>query len=100
MTIQTTQTIYDEMIAHMQREGGRPSSWYAGITEDIDARLFGDHNVPRKGHWFVYRRAQSHQAARAVERALLQYGCDGGTGGGDVDARFVYAYKKTSITIP
>lgn len=94
------QTIYDEMIAHIRKEGSSASNWYAGITEDIGDRLFGDHNVPRKDHWFIHRRAESEDDARAIEDALHEYGCDGGPGGGDDDAVFVYAYKKTVRTNP
>ena len=96
----SAQKIYDEIVAHIEEQGGRPLSWYAGITEDIDERLFGDHNVPRKNHWYLYHEAGSARAARSVEKALLEYGCDGGSGGGDEDAVFTYAYKKTSITDP
>ena len=93
-------TIVNEFNAHIQKQGGQPSAWYVGVTEDIGQRLFGDHKVPRKGHWFIYCEAYTADDARAVEKAFVDSGCGGGTGGGDVDARFVYAYLKTSITNP
>jgi hypothetical protein len=100
MIASQTQTIYDEISAHITRQGGLLHNWYAGITSDVNARLFGAHRVPRENHWFIYRRAISSLEARRIEDALLRKGCDGGPGGGDSSAVFVYAYLKTSITSP
>ena len=99
MTTKTAQSIYDEMVAHIEKEGGDASTWYAGITGNIEHRLFSDHNVPKKDHWYIYRAASSAQSARSVESALIRYGCDGGSGGGDEDSVCVYAYKKTGATV-
>lgn len=96
----TAQEAYSEIIAHIQSQGGPISNWYCGITGDISSRLFGDHNVPEKGHWYVYRECVDSQAARAVENSLLDQGCDGGPGGGDASAIYVYAYLKSSLTNP
>ena len=96
----TAQEAYDEMLAHIQKQGGSFSSWYCGITENIENRLFRDHNVPKKDHWFIHRRCINNDAARNAEKALLDKGCDGGAGGGDEDADYVYAYLKTSVTEP
>lgn len=100
MECKNAQTIVNEIGAHIQKQGGAVSSWYAGITEDIDARLFGAHRVPRKGHWYSYRQGISADAGRSAEKALLNWGCDGGSGGGDDDAVFVYAYLKATKTDP
>jgi hypothetical protein len=95
------QTVLNEIVAHIQSEGSPFSNWYSGITSDIQSRLFGDHGVPAKGHWYIYRKAQSFPAARRIKNALInQYGTDGGPGGGDIDAIYVYSYKKTSVTNP
>jgi hypothetical protein len=96
----TAQEAYDEILAHIQKQGGSFSSWYCGITENIQNRLHGDHKVPEKDHWFIHRTCTSSEAARNVEKALLDLGCDGGQGGGDDDAVHVYAYLKTSTTEP
>lgn len=98
MTTKTAQSIYDEMVAHIEKEGGLASTWYAGITGDIEQRLFSDHNVPKRDHWYIYREASSAKSARSIESALIRYGCDGGSGGGDDDSVCVYAYKKTGTT--
>lgn len=94
------QTIVNEIGAHIQKQGGALSSWYVGITEDIEQRVFGAHRVPRKDHWRAHRKATSSSAARAAEKALVNWGCDGGTGGGDNGAVYVYAYLKTAVTNP
>lgn len=91
---------YEEILAHIQKQGGSFSAWYCGITQSIKSRLHGDHKVPDKDHWFIHRKCVNDEAARAVEKALLDQGCDGGGGGGDENAVHVYAYLKTSITEP
>jgi len=94
-------TILQEIVSHIKKEGGSFSSWYSGITSDVKSRLHGDHNVPEKDHWFITREASSNQAARRIEKTLIeQYGTDGGPGGGDTNSTMVYSYKKTSITDP
>ena len=100
MAAKTAQQIYDEIMAHARKEGGSLSNWYGGITSDIGTRLHSEHGVPREGHWFAWREAISSEHARSAEAALLRNGMDGGTGGGDNTALFVYAYKKTNITSP
>jgi hypothetical protein len=100
MEAQNAQTIVNEIGAHIQKQGGALSAWYAGITENVDERLFGAHNVPKKDHWYAYRRAVSASAARSAEKALLDWGCEGGTGGGHDDTVYVYAYLKAAATNP
>lgn len=95
-----TQTIFDDICAHIQKQGSGFSSWYAGITEDVKERLFVDHGVSEKNGWWIHRKAMSSNNARAIEKALLDSGCDGGGGGGDDDATHVYAYLKTANTDP
>ena len=100
MDAKDAKTILVEMQAHIRQQGGKPSDWYAGVTSDIEQRLFTEHKVPKKDHWYIYRRALTADDARAVEKAFLDSGCDGGTGGGQDDAVFVYAYLKTPVTDP
>ncbi len=98
MAAKDAQSVVNEIHAHMRKQGGSPSSWYVGITSDIEQRLFGDHGVPKENHWYCYRETFTSNDARSVEKAFLDYGCDGGSGGGDDTSTFVYAYLKTSIT--
>lgn len=94
------QEIVDEISAHIQKQGGPTSAWYAGVTSNVDQRVFAEHRVPRKDHWRAHRKAISSDAARAAEKELLNWGCDGGGGGGDDSSVFVYAYLKSSVTQP
>lgn len=94
----TAQDAYNDTLSHIQSQGGPLSNWYCGITSNISNRLFGDHNVPEENHWFIFRECVNSEAARAVEKALLDQGCDGGPGGGDNSSVYVYAYLKSNIT--
>ena len=100
MTAQNAQTIFDEVTAHVQKQGGRASDWYAGITSDAEQRVFGDHKVSKENGWWIYRQATSASTARNAEKELLDWGCDGGSGGGDDSATIVYAYLKAAQTSP
>lgn len=96
----TSQQIVQEIKAYIQNTGGAYSGWYAGITSDVEQRLFGDHGVDKKNDSWIYRTGDSSDAARNAENSLLNLGCDGDSGGGDSGARIVYAYKKNSHTNP
>lgn len=99
MAAKPLQVIIDEIAAHIAKQGGQRSHWYVGITADIDQRLHGAHGVPKKNHWYAWREAVTADDARSIEQAFLQWGCDGGSGGGDSRSRFVYAYLKTAATV-
>ena len=94
------QATYTEIVAQINSQGSSYSNWYCGITSDIESRLFGDHKVPRENSWFIYRTCHNDTDARAVETALVEQGCDGGSGGGDQTSVIVYAYLKTAVTDP
>ena len=94
------QTAYNGIVANINKQGGSYSSWYCGITSDVESRLFGDHKVPREDHWRSFRKCHNDTDARAVETALIKLGCDGDEGGGDETSVYVYAYLKTAETDP
>ncbi|WP_300463167.1 hypothetical protein [Desulfobacula sp.] len=94
------QDAYYDILYHIQKQGGAYSSWYCGTTENIKNRVYGDHKVPEEGHWRIYRQCTTSTAAKNVEKALLDHGCDGEPGGGDDNAVFVYAYLKALFTDP
>ena len=100
MTPQVAQTAYDEIVAHINKQGGPYSSWYAGIASDWRNRLFEEHQVPQKGYWYIARQCFNDTDARNVEQALLKLGCDGGGGGGDHTTLYVYAYLMGPQTNP
>ena len=100
MKPQEAQQVYDEIVAHIKKQGGIYSNWYCGITSDWEDRLFNDHQVPRKDYWYIARQCYNDNDARIVESALLRFGCDGGAGGGDQTTVYVYAYLKGTMTTP
>ena len=99
MASQASQIIA-EINAYMKERGRTNSSWYVGIATDVRTRLFNDHAVDEKQDSWIYRQAVSSDAARAIEKAYLDAGCDGGGGGGDQRTDYVYAYLKSSRTNP
>ena len=88
--------VYAYLVAYIDKTGGAYSNWYAGIATDVKQRLFTEHNVSQSGRW-AYITADTVDAARSVEKSLLQLGCDGGTGGGD-SPKTVYVYLKSNET--
>jgi hypothetical protein len=99
MQAQNSSSIVAEIDAHMQKSGIANSSWYVGVTSDIEKRLFGFHQVPRKDHWYIYRRAINADDARTIEAAYPRAGCKGSGGGGDQTTTYVYAYVITPQTV-
>jgi len=99
MQPQDSRSIMTEINGHIQKSGIANAQWYVGITADIEKRLFGDHQVPRENHWYIYRRALSASEARDIEAAYHRAGCQGAGGGGDETAVYVYAYVVTAQTV-
>ena len=100
MSPQAAKTVYDEIVAHIDQQGGSYSSWYAGIASDWKDRLFTNHQVPKVNYWYIARQCFTDTDARRVEQALLKLGCDGGGGGGGSTTVYVYAYLKGTHTDP
>lgn len=95
------QEIVSDITEHMTKEGSAYRFWYVGISQNPRDRLFDDHGVREESDWWIFRWAASSRAAREVEDYFVnQLGTDGGPGGGDVDARGVYGYRKQRHTDP
>jgi hypothetical protein len=95
----TIHVVMGEINAHMKKSGYPNSSWYVGVTSDIDERLHGYHRVPKANHWFIYRRCTNANEARSLEAAYHKAGCKGSGGGGDNASYFIYAYLITQETV-
>lgn len=96
----TREQIIAEIDAHLQKSDKKYwSDYYIGITNDINRRLFTEHNVNRDNAWWIWREATSKSVAQAVEEHYLALGMKGDTGGGTDDSVFVYCYEVTSTTI-
>lgn len=97
--VKTAQQIANDIDAHLAKSNAKYfSNFYIGITNDIERRLFGEHNVPKKGHWFIYREATNDEHARSVEKHYLDKGMKGGDGGGDNSSTYVYCYEISNST--
>lgn len=98
MVKQTAQKIADDIYSHLNGDTNY-KDYYIGITNDIDRRLFGEHNVSRKYDWWIYCDAINKEHAQAVEEHFLEKGMKGDIGGGTSDSSWVYCYKITEKTI-
>ena len=47
------------------------SNYYVGITNDINRRLFDEHNVSAQKDYWIYRTADSKSVAQKVEEYFL-----------------------------
>lgn len=96
----TENEIKTEIKEHINKESSNYNKWYVGITNNVERRLFREHQVSKENGWWIYRTATSSDIARSIEKYFLDLGLDGGGGGGDESAKMVYAYKKTFNTNP
>ena len=95
----TRQEALDAIYNYIFENGGRYSEWYIGVASDPRERLFNNHSVvERTDHW-IYRPCLNSIDARDVEAYFVKLGAKGGTGGGDYNTTYVYAYKIASHTI-
>jgi len=94
------QEIKADITEYIRKGGGGYPAWYVGVTKDPRRRLFTEHGVHEEGDLWIFRQAYSSAAARNVEAHFLSLGADGGAGGGEQDADYVYAYKKSAHTNP
>ena len=74
-------------------------SYYIGITNDVERRLFEEHNVDKNNNWWLSAPADDKETAQFVEEYFLKRGMQGDTGGGTDDTVYVYCYEITPYTI-
>ena len=76
------------------------SYFYIWITNDIERRLFWEHNVPKKWHRRIHREADSEEIARAVESYYLNKWMKWWEWWwtGNWNAKFVYCYEISNQT--
>lgn len=98
MAKQTAKQILNDIFSHLNGDVNY-KAYYIGITNDINRRLFGEHNVNRNYGWWIYREAIDKDHAQDVEEFFLEKGMKGNTGGGTSDSTWVYCYKITDKTI-
>lgn len=93
-------TIVTEITDHLTKSGKRYySDFYIGITNNVERRLFKEHNVLKESMWWIYRTADNSDTARRVENYFLGKGMRGDNGGGDNTSNIVYCYAVGPTTI-
>lgn len=94
------QTIKSDIEAHLSKSGRRYySDFYIGITDNVERRMFKEHNVPREKTWWIYRTATNSDIAREVENYFLKKGMRGDNGGGNDKSNIVYCYAVSPTTV-
>jgi len=96
----SSEIIVMDILEFLQLEGGHPKTWYVGVTNDPQGRLFDEHQVHYQNDAWIYRTAASEIEAQRVEEYFLERGLDGRKGGRFPDSRMVYAYRKGINTKP
>lgn len=94
------QRVLNKIVNYIEGQGEPYSNWYAGITSDIEKRLFQEHGILRLSGIWIHGDCGNEQGARYVEESLIKLGCDGDIGGGDNSTIFAYVYLKTPRTRP
>jgi hypothetical protein len=99
--ILTRVEFYKRFLKFRVDNGGHMGDWYVGITDNIERRLFQEHQVDPKSGVFDYAESKSALVARGVEKFFVDtVKMDGEPGGGDASSRIVYIYRKTPTTKP
>lgn len=100
MAVKSKGEIINDIDSHL-RESTKEywSDFYIGITNNIERRLFEEHNVNKENDWWIWRKALDKGTAQEVEEYYLAKGMEGNTGGGNKDTVYVYCYEITENTI-
>jgi hypothetical protein len=84
---------------HLSKSGKQYySDFYVGITNDVERRLFNEHNVNKETMWWIYRTANSKMVAQEIEQFYIEKGMQGHLGGGADDSCIVYCYAVGATT--
>ncbi len=62
-----SEIIVMEMLEFILREGGHAHMWYVGVTDNVQGRLFDEHQVHYQNDAWIYRTATSEIEAQRVE---------------------------------
>jgi len=84
--------IIKQIEEYINSEGSGFAAWYCGITDDIERRLRGEHQVAEQDPWWIARMAANKKAAELIEKYFHDQGCQGDQGGGNENSKYVYAY--------
>lgn len=91
--------IAQKIIRHIETHGEEFDRWYVGITSDVKLRMFITHNIG-DSEVSTYENVKTQQATEEIVKYIVaHYKTQGGFGGGDGSATYVYAYKIMPWTI-
>ncbi|MCU0652915.1 MAG: hypothetical protein MUD10_01525 [Candidatus Pacebacteria bacterium] len=90
--------IIQEFEAFMRQHGTHYHQFYVGIASNPNERLINGHGIDATIPHIFWDRTLPTSVARAIEKYFLDKGSRGGTGGGDINTQFVYAYLITPRT--
>jgi len=97
----SAKTIVGHIRGHIKKRGGANSAWVAGISQKPRTRLFTKHGVRKVGDFWILMHAETHDVARKVRLYLTRkLNLIKGSGVGNPNADFVYAYRKSANTNP
>ncbi len=93
-------TIVKEFQKHLAQSGKRYySDFYIGTTNDIEQRMFKEHNVPKDNAWWIYRTAETADIAKKVETYFLEQGMRGDKKDeNETTSNIVYCYAVSPTT--
>lgn len=95
----TYEEIIEKFDAHLKNSGRSYfSEFYVGVSDDAVNKLFKKHHV-RLNSWWIYSTAVSAEDALKVARHYKKRGMLGNIAKPDKDARMVYCYVVTPLTV-
>ena len=97
----TSNKIITDINDHLAKSNKQSySDFYIGITNDINRRLFWEHNVPKNGHRYITCPAGNETTARYVEDYYLKKWMKWWSWwwNWNWDAIYVYCYEISSNT--
>lgn len=100
MAGKSKEEIIKDINSHLEKSSKEYySDFYIGITNDVERRMFGEHNVSKENAWWIWCEALDKAGAQEVEEYFLAKGMQGNTGGGNNDTIYVYCYEVTNYTV-
>lgn len=96
MPTQATNKIISDIIDYFNNE--IPSDLYIWITNDINRRLFWEHNVDDTNKW-LYAEALNSEHSRYIEKYFLDLWLQWAGWWWNYTAKFVYCYKIWPYTV-
>jgi hypothetical protein len=94
-------SIIGRIKSHIKRRGGAYSAWVVGMSKEPRGCLFAKHGVRKVGDFWILMHAETHEVARNAWLYLSKKLClNKAPGLRDLEADFVYAYRKSANTKP